>query len=118
MLLNKVKLAKNIFSLFVSRNNRNSSRFWLGGVNLQYIKEGKKENINWHKVIRKTWWTLRLDKVLINGKDSGLCKLGSNETRHRCAVIMDSGTSAMAAPSQTFKEFWEMLFKSGGDIGS
>jgi len=53
------KLKKDVFSLFVSRNEKHSSRLWLGGVNLDYVKDGDRRNIEWHKVVERTWWTLR-----------------------------------------------------------
>jgi hypothetical protein len=67
------KLKKNVFSLFISRKGHKSSRFWLGGVNLQYIKNADPKQITWHNVVKKTWWTLKLDKVYIGKKDTGLC---------------------------------------------
>jgi hypothetical protein len=67
------KLRKNVFSLFISRKGHKSSRFWLGGVNLQYIKNADPKQITWHNVVKKTWWTLKLDKVYIGKKDTGLC---------------------------------------------
>lgn len=108
------KLERNIFSLFISREGHKSSRFWLGGVNLDYVKDGNKDNIMWHDVIKKTWWTLKLDQVLIGNEDSGLCSSDPKaEGSHNCAIIMDSGTSSMAAPSQTYRKFMKKLSKIG-----
>lgn len=108
------KLNKNVFSLFISRNGFNSSRFWLGGVNQQYIKQADPKNINWHTVIKKTWWTLKLDKVLIGKHDSGLCSSDRNASFNKnCAIIMDSGTSAMATPSGTFEAFNKIIYSHG-----
>jgi hypothetical protein len=57
--------------------------------------------LNFHPVIRKSWWTLQLDKVLLNDEDTGLC---DNENK-KCQIIMDSGASLMATPPQVFNEF-------------
>jgi len=62
---------------------------FLGGYDTNFFK-GK---LNFHKVVRKSWWTLSLDKVLINGKDSKLCN-----DKVKCEVIMDTGASLMATP--------------------
>lgn len=107
------KLQNNIFALFVARNSRHESKFWLGGINLQYIKNADQNQITWHKVIERTWWTLKLDKVLIDGVDSGLCKEGATVLPYNCGIIMDSGTSSMAAPIQTFDKFHSLLTVKG-----
>ena len=107
-------LERNIFALYISRVGFASSRFWLGGVNLQYLHNADMHNVTWHRVIRKKWWTLKLDKVLINGQDSKLCDDGQSESyRKNCAIIMDSGTSSMAAPAQTHNKFMNLLNKIG-----
>jgi len=83
-------------------------------VNLQYLHNADMHNVTWHRVIRKKWWTLKLDKVLINGQDSKLCDDGQSESyRKNCAIIMDSGTSSMAAPAQTHNKFMNLLNRIG-----
>ncbi len=49
--------------------------------------------LHFHKVVRKSWWTLNLEKVFINNQDTGLC--GSKTS---CEIIMDTGASLMATP--------------------
>lgn len=71
------KLKNNVFSLYIARDGHKASRFWLGGVNMDYILDGKEENIIYHDVVKKSWWTLKLDAVLIDGIDTGLCKTGN-----------------------------------------
>lgn len=71
------KLKDNVFGLYIARDGHKSSRFWLGGVNMDYILDGKESNIVYHDVIKKSWWTLKLDAVLIDGEDTGLCKTGN-----------------------------------------
>lgn len=113
-IIEQMKLERNIFALYISRKGYKSSRFWLGGVNLQYIKDADQNKINWHPVIKKKWWTLKLDQVLVDGKDSGLCSaVATKNPAHNCAIIMDSGTSSMAAPSQTYQDFMKLLYKNG-----
>lgn len=83
-------LPKNLFALYLSRDTRVSpSRLFMGGFDHSLI-EGK---INYHPVVKKTWWTLNLDAVLVNGKNSGLCS-----EKHKCTIIMDTGSSLMATP--------------------
>jgi cathepsin D len=83
-------LPKNIFALYLSRNQEISpSKLFLGGFDRSLI-EG---NINYHPVVKKTWWTLNLDAVLVDGKDTGLC-----HSDLKCSIIMDTGSSLMATP--------------------
>jgi len=58
-------------------------------------------SLNFHPVIRKSWWTLSLDRVLLNDIDTGLC----DKEDKKCQIIMDSGASLMATPPQVFNEF-------------
>lgn len=91
------KLKKNIFSFYLGRGGvSDKSKFALGGYNEKYIK-GK---LQWHPVIRKTWWTLKLDAVLLNGKDTELCN-----DKTKCEVIMDTGSSLMATPPWALNPF-------------
>lgn len=110
-------LEHNVFGLFVSRSGYGTSRFWLGGVNKGYIKDDK---IDYHDVILKKWWTLKLDNVLVDGKDTNLCSPDPKKDSERCGIIMDSGTSNMAAPSNSFDKFKKLILQNtkGNDINS
>lgn len=80
----------NVFSLYMSRDETfQTSKLFLGGWD-EKLMAGP---INYHPVVKKTWWTVSLDKVLLNGIDSGLC----NPTTD-CTIIMDTGSSLMATP--------------------
>jgi hypothetical protein len=106
-------LKKNVFSLYISRSSKDSSRFWLGGVNEKYIKGYPNHQINYHSVIIKSWWTLKLDKILVNGQDTGLCSLTPETLSQNCAIIIDSGTSNMAAPTEALPKFQRILENIG-----
>ena len=76
--------------MYLSRDrNKSKSKLFLGGYDTK-LMDGP---IKYHPVVKKTWWTLKLDKVLIAGDDSGLC----NDARS-CMIIMDTGSSLMATP--------------------
>jgi hypothetical protein len=106
-------LKKNVFSLYISRSSKDSSRFWLGGVNEKYIKGYPNHHINYHSVILKSWWTLKLDQILVNGQDTGFCSLTPETLSQSCAIIIDSGTSNMAAPTETLPKFQRILENIG-----
>ena len=83
-------LPKNIFSMYLSRNKEKMpSQLLLGGFNSSLIAGP----IEYFPVVKKSWWTLKLDKVLINGIDSFLCT-----PQRDCKIIMDTGSSLMATP--------------------
>ncbi len=83
-------LPKNIFSMYLSRDRDvKKSKLFLGGYDSSLI-DGP---IKYHPVVKKSWWTLKLDRVLIANQDSGLC----GEVRP-CQIIMDTGSSLMATP--------------------
>ena len=76
---------------------------FLGGYDTNFF-EGA---LNFHKVVRKSWWTLSLDKVKIGGKDTNLCN-----KKTKCEIIMDTGASLMATPPQMYSTFIDLLSKS------
>jgi len=103
-------LKNNVFALYISRdtnsNQNTKSRLWLGGVNEDYVKLlPKKDSIIYHPVVKKTYWTLKLDQILINGVDTGLCTKNFESFEQHCGIIMDSGTSTMSVPKNSFAEF-------------
>lgn len=64
--------------------------------------------LSFHPVVRQSWWTLNLDKVLFDGKDTGFC----DDENNKCQIIMDTGASLMATPPQVFLDF---IKKIGGN---
>ena len=57
--------------------------------------------LNFHPVVRQSWWTLNLDRVLLDGIDTNLC----DKDNRQCQIIMDSGASLMATPVSVFNSF-------------
>lgn len=86
-----------------NESDQPSSFLFLGG----WDKTLFSGDLQFHRVIRKSWWTLSLEKVLLDGEDTGLC---NDDTK--CQIIMDSGASLMATPPQLFGEFMGLV---GGD---
>ncbi len=50
-------------------------------------------NINWHPVINKLFWSIKLDDIKYNGIPLNLCK------DRLCMMTPDSGTSLITTPS-------------------
>ena len=94
----------NTFALYVSKKSESTtSRFWLGGYNPEYVDQNT--GVTFHPVIQKDYWTLKLDKVLINDEDSLLCQSDSFDETKSCSIIIDSGTSSMALPQSMYDPF-------------
>ena len=47
--------------------------------------------MKWHRVVDEYYWMIKADKILLDGKDTGLC--------NRCNVIADTGTSLITGPT-------------------
>lgn len=93
--------ARNVFSIFLSNNPRdNSSRLFLGGYDPAYFQEP----LVYHPVVRKMWWTLSLDAVLLDGKNTNLCSRST-----RCEIIVDTGASLMAAPPAMYSPLIQQM---------
>lgn len=83
-------LPRNVFALYMSRRAPSySSRLFLGGWPSSVLAGP----LHYHPVVKKSWWTLSLDKVLVGGKNTGLCT-----KKTKCKIIMDTGSSLMATP--------------------
>ena len=95
-----------MFSIYLSRNlELKSSRMFLGGYDTNFFDV---KTLSFHRVIRKSWWTLNLEKVFIGGKDTGLCNKEDN-----CEIIMDTGASLMATPPGMYSDFLDAVTKNG-----
>ena len=95
-------LKKNTFTFFISRGKKLQSKLFFGG----YPEEYAKSEPTYHLVIQKTWWTLNLDAVKLNGQETGFCR------EKNCGVIIDTGCSGLATPQEDYDEFEKMLFES------
>jgi Eukaryotic aspartyl protease len=83
-MMTQKKLEKNIFSFYLKSEK---SVLTIGNIDKSLYK-GK---INYHTVIHKFYWTINMDKILINGKETSLCK--------NCKAIIDTGTSLITGPT-------------------
>ena len=89
-LMQSNQLAKNIFSWYLSYNPDEESEILLGGWDTnRFVGQ-----IQWHPVVHKLFWSLKLTDVLVGGVSTGFCtRPGAN-----CTVCPDSGTSLATFP--------------------
>ena len=78
------KLENNIFSFYLKSEK---SVLTLGDVD----KSLYKGEIAYHKVLTKFYWTIKMDKILVDGKETDLCQ--------NCKAIIDTGTSLITGPT-------------------
>eukprot|EP01017_Pseudomicrothorax_dubius_P013390 TRINITY_DN1586_c0_g1_i2.p1 TRINITY_DN1586_c0_g1~~TRINITY_DN1586_c0_g1_i2.p1 ORF type:complete len:433 (+),score=118.10 TRINITY_DN1586_c0_g1_i2:93-1391(+) len=82
-------LQNNVFSFYYDRNEgQATSQLILGGVD-ESLVQGE---VKYYPVIDQYYWTIEADKIMIGGKDLGLCK-------PKCRLIADTGTSLMTGPT-------------------
>ena len=62
-----------------------------------YDKEKFTGEIQWHSVIDKLFWSLKLDDIKLNGVPFNLC------TDKTCMITPDTGTSLITVPSWAYK---------------
>lgn len=99
-LMRQHKLQKNIFSFYFNKDAGNfDSQLILGGVD-KTLHQGE---ISYNKVIDEFYWTIQMEKILINGEDSGICD--------KCKAIIDTGTSLITGPKQKLKILLSKNFK-------
>ena len=62
-----------------------------------YEPEFLENDITWSKIIVHSQPGIRLDNLLINGKDYGLCEVKKKEA-HGCYITFDSGSTYNSIP--------------------
>ena len=75
---------------FARRPGGSSSQLNIGGTDSS-LYEG---DIRYHDVIRKFYWTLLADDILLGDKSLGLCPYSG------CKVVADTGTSLLTGPTK------------------
>lgn len=61
-------------------------------------------DINWHPVVDKLFWSLKLDDIKLNGKPLHIC-----DSAKGCMMTPDSGTSLITAPTWAYEKLMKAL---------
>uniref|UniRef100_A0A8V5G6R5 pepsin A n=1 Tax=Melopsittacus undulatus TaxID=13146 RepID=A0A8V5G6R5_MELUD len=80
-------VAKDLFSVYLSKNEESGSFVLFGGIDPYYVRNG----ITWIPLSAETYWQITMDSVSINSM-AVACSNG-------CQAIVDTGTSLLAMPS-------------------
>lgn len=94
-------LSKNIFAFYMAMHPGDKSELLFG----RYDPEKYVGDINWHPVIDKLFWSVRLDDIKYNGVPLNICK----DKPNGCMMTPDSGTSLLTAPGWASKILQDVL---------
>jgi hypothetical protein len=83
---------EQVFSIQVG-DHEEASKITIGGYDAEKYA---KENITWHNLANKLYWTIDMESVALNGSDLRI------STKN---VIVDSGTSYLLMPTADFDVF-------------
>lgn len=75
----------NMFAFYMSTNQQDQSELVFGGYDPDRILAG--EEIVWHPVVDKLFWSIKLDDIKVGGQSLGICD------NNDCRMTPDSGTS-------------------------
>ncbi len=59
--------------------------------------------INWHKVIQKNYWTMRMEDIYLGGKKMNFCG------KEGCKAVVDSGTSVFTTPNKYYSKLMKAM---------
>lgn len=92
----------NTFAVFLAEHPLEESELTLGGWASRRF-EG--DRLAWSPVYEPDMghWLIRIRRVLVDGQPVNFCEQGD------CRAVVDSGTSLISVPTQSFSEIFEML---------
>ncbi|NXV23413.1 PEPA protein, partial [Cepphus grylle] len=98
-------VAKDLFSVYLSKDGRSGSFVLFGAIDPLYTTNG----ITWIPLSAETYWQIRMDSVSIGGEGIA-CAFG-------CQAIVDTGTSLLAVPDRALGTILRILgANSNGEI--
>uniref|UniRef100_A0A8B9Z406 pepsin A n=1 Tax=Buteo japonicus TaxID=224669 RepID=A0A8B9Z406_9AVES len=90
-------VAKDLFSVYLSRDGSKGSFVLFGGIDPSYTTNG----ITWIPLSAETYWQISMDSVSIGG-ETVACSYG-------CQAIVDTGTSLLAVPNSALSNLVNAL---------
>uniref|UniRef100_A0A8C3HYH9 Peptidase A1 domain-containing protein n=1 Tax=Chrysemys picta bellii TaxID=8478 RepID=A0A8C3HYH9_CHRPI len=81
-------LSQDLFSVYLSSNNKRGSFVMFGGIDSSYYSG----SLNWIPLTAETYWQISMDSITMNGYLIS-CANG-------CQAIIDTGTSVLGGPPQ------------------
>jgi len=91
-------LRQNIFSVFLSDSDVESSEITFGGMKDEHMASG----MFWQDVSRESgYWQVQIEDITIDNKKQSLC--------NDCQVAVDTGTSQLAGPTDVINDLSKRL---------
>lgn len=92
-MMSQSQLNAGIFAFFLNRtaNAEDGGEISIGGVDESRFTG----DFNWNDVTRQAYWQIKMDNFEVQGKNVSAC----GQTDQGCQVIVDSGTSLLALPT-------------------
>ncbi|XP_061204442.1 pepsin A-like [Neopsephotus bourkii] len=87
-MMNEGLVARDLFSVYLSKNEESGSFVLFGAIDPYYVTNG----ISWIPLSAETYWQITMDRVSIMGR-AELCQ-------DSCQAIVDTGTSLLAMPNE------------------
>jgi len=102
-MMNAGILGQNLFAFHMSMNPEDEeSEVMFGAWNPDRIDtRGDHAEVEWHPVVHKLFWSVKLDDVRIGDVSLGLC----GDDTDPCRFTPDTGTSLLTFPSWAKKQF-------------
>ena len=117
-IMNQKLLAVNMFAFYYSKLPRQESALFFGGPDPEFYT-GK---ITWIPVMRQFYWEIRLQDIFVGDQAMNLCAPGGQYTTDEagCKIVLDTGTSLVAGPSEAISNLLEKLDVSNhcNDMGA
>eukprot|EP00933_Yihiella_yeosuensis_P072023 TRINITY_DN80307_c0_g1_i1.p1 TRINITY_DN80307_c0_g1~~TRINITY_DN80307_c0_g1_i1.p1 ORF type:complete len:443 (-),score=91.09 TRINITY_DN80307_c0_g1_i1:144-1472(-) len=105
-LVDSGKLAKPIYSVYMSDND-NESEISFGEIK----NERMSSDMFWVPVsMNSGYWQVRIDDIALNNKKANICQ--------NCQVAVDTGTSMLAGPTSVINELSEKIMGENANLGS
>ncbi|XP_065540487.1 pepsin A-like [Lathamus discolor] len=104
-MMNEGLVARDLFSVYLSKNEESGSFVLFGAIDPYYVTNG----IAWIPLSAETYWQITMQSVSIKGK-AIVCQ-------HSCQAIVDTGTSLLAMPNRDLTKILDALgATSSGEI--
>ncbi|CAM5119701.1 unnamed protein product [Eretmochelys imbricata] len=103
-MMNEGLVPQDLFSVYLSSNDRTGSFVMFGGIDSSYYSG----SLNWIPLSSESYWEITMDRVTMNGETIA-CSGG-------CRAIIDTGTSLLAGPPSGISNINSHIGTSDGTI--
>ncbi|XP_077675975.1 pepsin A-like [Eretmochelys imbricata] len=103
-MMNEGLVSQDLFSVYLSSNDRTGSFVMFGGIDSSYYSG----SLNWIPLSSESYWEITMDSVTMNGETIA-CSGG-------CRAVIDTGTSLLAGPPSGISNINSYIGTSDGTV--